>query len=380
MRASAMNYTLLIALLLIWLATTSAQAQVIFGADVGSPGNPQGALFRVDNGQVSGINTGLPNPIFPSLSPDGTLLVVSSPDPAQPSEASTDLFAHELQTGVTRKLVNNTTQPQDDGTFIFSSPLFSGTEFTGQRVAYVNQVSTSNPQGGGSTRILNVIRASDGFDLALAEIGNGNTTDFYQSEFVGISWSPDAPVFATSAYVPVVTNLGRETIAAGIVLFGEGSPGSFVRVGQLTQPVVIDQLPASIVVETHAFPAFSRNGSRLAFFRIVYPDPLLTQPVSADLVVIEVGTGNGQIVATFNPGEYPLGVTWSGNDQQLIYSLGLQVNQGGMFPPGADPATATLFTVSPNGGPVGSVPGAPVGYFPNAVPLSRTVFRSNFEG
>ncbi|MEE4330811.1 MAG: hypothetical protein V2J10_08085 [Wenzhouxiangella sp.] len=363
------------------LATANASGQVIFGADVGSPGNPQGALFRAENGAVTAINTGLTNPIFPSLSPDGTLLVVSSPDPAQPNEASTDLFAHELLTGQTRKLVNNVTQPQNDGTFIFSSPLFSGTEVNRQRVAYVNQVSTSNPQGGGSTRILNVIRASDGFDLALAEIGNGNTTDFYQSEFNGISWSPDAPVFATSAYVPVVTNLGRETIAAGIVLFGQGGPGSFVRVGQLTQPVVVDQqFPPNIVVETHAFPAFSRNGSRLAFFRIVFPDPLLTQPVSADLVVIDVTTGNGQIVATFNPGEYPLGVSWSGNDQTLIYSLGLQVNQGGMFPPGADPSTATLFTVSPQGGPVGSVPGAPVGYFPNAIPLPRTVFRSNFEG
>ena len=352
-----------ILLLLAVLVTTSAEAQVIFGADVGSPGNPQGALFRVNDGAVTAINTGLPNPIFPSLSPDGTLLVVSSPDPGQPSEASTDLFAHELPTGITRKLVNNVTQPQDDGTFIFSSPLFTGTEANGQRVAYVNQVSSSSPEGGGSFRILNVIRASDGFDLALAEIGNGNTTDFYQSEFVGISWSPNAPVFATSAYVPVVTNQGRETVAAGIVLFAEGGPGSFVRVGQLTQPTVIDQFPG-IIAQTHAFPAFSRNGQRLAFFRITFPDPLLTQPVSADLVVIEVATGTGQVVASFNPGEYPLGVTWSGNDQLLTYSLGLQVNQGGVFPPGADPATATLFTVSPNGGPVGSVPGAPVRLLP----------------
>jgi hypothetical protein len=196
------------------LAGAPARAQVIFGADVGTPGNPEGALFRVDNGTVTAINTGLPNPIFPSLSPDGTLLVVSSPDPAQPSEASTDLFAHELATGGTRKLVNNVTKTQDDGTFIFASPLFSGTEFNGQRVAYVNQVSNSNPQGGGSTRLLNVIRASDGFDLALAEIGNGNATDFYQSEFVGISWSPDAPVFATPAAVPLPRTVFRSNFEA----------------------------------------------------------------------------------------------------------------------------------------------------------------------
>lgn len=380
MRPSCSAMWILAIVTLTTLVTGTTNAQVIFGADVGSPGNPQGALFRVNDGAVTAINTGLPNPNFPSLSPDGTLLVISSPDPAQPFEASSDLFAHELNTGVTRKLVNNTTQSQPDGSFTFASPLFSGTEFNSQRVAYVNQVSSSNPEGGGSFRILKVVRASDGFDLALAEIGNGNITDFYQSEFVGVSWSPNAPVFATSAYVPVVTNLGRETVAAGIVLFGEGGPGAFVRVGQLTQPTVTDQIPSGIIAETHAFPAFSRNGQRLAFFRITFPDPLLTQPVIADLVVIDVATGNGQVVAAFNPGEYPLGVTWSGNDQTLTFSLGFQMQQGGTFLPGADPGTATLFTVSPNGGPVGSVSGAPVGYFPNAVPLSRVIFSSNFEG
>jgi hypothetical protein len=371
------NMTLLV---LILLVTTSARAQVIFGADIGQPGNPQGALFRVDNGAVTAIQTGLTNPNFPSLSPDGSLLVISSPDPAQPNEASTDLFAHELQTGLTRKLVDNVTQPQPDGSFIFASPLFSATEVNNHRVAFVNQVSNSHQDGGGSFRFLNVIRASDGEDLALAEIGNGNALDYYQSEFVGISWSPNSPVFATSAYVPVVTNLGRNTFAAGIVVFGEGGPGSFIRVGQLTMPSVIDQVPAGIITETHAFPAFSRNGQRLAFFRITFPDPLLTQPVIADLVVIEVATGTGQVVASFNPGEYPIGVTWTGNDQQLIFSLGLQVHHGGTFLPVVNPTTATLFTVSPSGGPVGSIPGAPVGYFPNAVPPSRTIFRSNFQG
>lgn len=375
-----MNHRAPTILLLSLLLTASANAQVIFGADVGEPGNPQGALFRVNDGTVTAIQTGLPDPNFPSLSPDGSLLVISSPDPAQPFEASTDLFAHELQTGVTRKLVDNLTQSQDDGSFIFASPLFSATEVNNQRIAFVNQVSSSHQDGGGSFRFLNVIRASNGENLALAEIGNGNALDYFQSEFVGVSWSPNAPVFATPAYVPVVTNLGRETFAAGIVVFGEGGPGSFVRVGQLTMPSVIDQVPVGIITETHAFPTFSRNGQRLAFFRITFPDALLTQPVIADLVVIEVATGTGQVVASFNPGEYPIGVTWSGNDQLLTFSLGLQVNHSGTYLPLANPATATLFTVSPNGGPVGSVPGAPVGYFPNAVPLSRTIFRSNFEG
>jgi len=356
-----------------------AHAQVIFGADIGNGTEPQGAIFRVINGNVTSIQTGLPNPQFPSVSPLGNLLVVSSPDPAQPSEASTDLFAHDLLTGQTRKLVNNVTQQQPDGSFLFASPLFSATEVNGQRVAYVNQLSSSSPQGGGSFRQLSVIRASDGFDLALAELGQGNAIDFYQSEFVGIDWSPVAPVFATPGYVPVTTNAGRETVAAGIVLFGETGPGAFGRVGQLTQPVVTD-LPGQIIAETHAFPAFSRNGSRLAFFRITFPSPLMNQPAQTDLIVIDISSGSGLIVATFQPGNYPLGVDWGPNDQRLYFAAGTQVNQGGQFIPAANPASAQMFTVAPAGGAIEQIPGAPAGYFPTAIPLSPIIFRGNFEG
>lgn len=361
------------------LASSASSGQVIFGADVGDGSSPLGAIFRVDNGTVSSVPTGLPNPQFPSLSPAGNLLVVSSPDPAQPGEASTDLFAHDLTTGQTRKLVDNQTQQQPDGTFLFASPLFSGTEITGERVAFVNQLSSSGPQGSGSFRQLSVIRASDGFNLALAELGQGNAVDFYQSEFVGISWSPNAPQFATPAYVPVTTNTGRQTVAAGIVLFGPTGVGQFGRVGQLTVPTVTD-LPGQIIAETHAFPAFSRNGQRLAFFRITFPSVLMTQPAQADLIVINPSAGTGQIVASFNPGNYPLGVSWASNDQTLYFAAGTQVQEGGQFPPLAIPSSAQMFTVSPDGGPIGQISGAPTGYFPNAIPPSPVIFQSNFEG
>jgi hypothetical protein len=361
------------------LLATSLQAQVIFGADIGNGTEPLGAIFRVNSGTVTAVPTGLPNPQFPSFSPQGNLLVVSSPDPAQPNEASTDLFAHDLLTGLTRKLVDNVTQAQPDGGFLFASPLFSATEVNGQRVAYVNQLSNSNPQGGGSVRQLSVVRASDGFNLALAEIGQGNAIDFYQSEFVGISWSPVAPVFATPGYVPVTTNTGRQTVAAGIVLFGATGPGAFGRVGQLTQPVVTD-LPGQIIAETHAFPAFSRNAQQLAFFRITFPSPLMTEPAQADLIVIDLNSGSGLIVASFPPGNYPLGVSWGNNDQTLYFSAGTQINQGGQFAPAAIASTAQIFTVSPAGGAIGQIPGAPVGYFPSAVPPATVIFQSNFEG
>src|SRR5690606_9069031 len=126
---------------------------------------------------------GLPTHELAAVSPDGRLITISSADPAQPNEASTDLFAFDRVTGQTRRLVNNVTQenPPDSGNFLFASPLFSATSADGQLVAFVNQLSSNNNQlQGGSIRSLNVIRASDGVLQATAELGHGNQTDFFQ--------------------------------------------------------------------------------------------------------------------------------------------------------------------------------------------------------
>ena len=93
--------------------------------------------------------------------------MISSPDPAHPNDASTDLFEYNRSTGQTRKLFDNSTQSQPDGGFTFASPTFSGTSTDGSLVAFVNQLSSSsNNQGGGSIRVLEVLRESDGFTWA----------------------------------------------------------------------------------------------------------------------------------------------------------------------------------------------------------------------
>ena len=151
-----------------------------------------------------------------------------------------------------------------------------------------------------------------------------------------------------------------------------------MRVRQLTTPRVVDQAN-TFIVETHAYPSFSSNGQRLAFFRITFPSPFLTQPAQADLIVIDVNTGAGDIVAGFDPGNYPLGVSWSDNDQLIYFAAGQQVSQNGQFRPLAIASTARIFTVSPNGGAIAQVPGVASGYFPNAMPLVNRVFGNGFE-
>lgn len=362
---------------LLCLSTPLVHAQLVFGAQVNGPNGPAAGLFQLRNGSVTPINTGLPQHQFPSLSANGRWVVFSSPDPAQPHETSWDLFAFDRVTGTSRRVHDNVTQ-EDNGSFLFFAPLFSGTSADGGLVAFANQVSNTTSQGSNSFRHLRVNRLSDGQLASSVEFGNGSALDFYQSEFLGIAWWPFGPLFATSGYVPVVTNTGRPTWAAGIVLYGPDSTGQFVRQGALTIPVVTDLQPVGITVDTHAYPAFSPNGARMAYFIIHYPSPLLDQPASARLMVVNTnGQGSPQQLASFSPGQMPLGLTWSTNGAQLIFSLGQQSSSGGQFPPTANPGSAVLRQINAGGGSVTAIAGAPNGYFPGAMPAM--ILRHGFE-
>ncbi len=366
------------------LACTQLSAELIFGATVGNPSVPDFRVFRASGGNVSQVPLNLTQPTFPSLSPDGNLLIVSSPDPAQPSEASQDLFAFDLNTGLRRKLWDNVTQSLPGGGFLFATPLWSATSSNGQRVAFVNQ--TSGTSGGndpvsGGVRQLRVIRASDGFEIGLAEIGNGSALDLFQSEFVGISWQPGTDFFATPAYIGITNSLGQPVNAVGLVLYGPtGPPGQpYVRTQILTLPsVVVDPNSGVNIFSNHAYPAFSPNGQQLAFFRITFPLANLAAPAQAELIVISTATGSGQVIASFTPGIFPAGLSWRSNSS-LVFSLGLQVQSGGIFSPLIEPSSAQVFTISSTGGTLGQIAGVGHGLFPNATPPSEVIFRSRFH-
>lgn len=370
------------ALLVLLAASVPAGAQVIFGSVVDSPDGPVHAVFQVNDGTVTQVKTGLPNNQYPSISRDGGQLVISSPDPQRPFEASWDLFAFDRNTGQTRKLVDNETQELPDGSRHFASPQFSHTSADGQLVAFVNLRSHTGPHGGSSTRFLEVVRSSDGAPVSLAEIGApSGQTDFYQSEFLGVSWSPNAREFATPAYVPANE---QGMVAAGIVVYGENQFGQFVRARQLTQPSVIN-MGTTIVAHTHALPSFSPNGQLLAFFRITYINPLMSEPAQAGLMVLDIGSGQPPVeVVTFQPGVFPAGVGWSQDGTQLVFAFGNQsqtgpVGQGGSFQPLFVPETAELRTFDLGTGQIAAIAGAPVGFFPSGGPLPNTIFRGGFE-
>ncbi len=350
-----------------------ASAQTILHSQlVDTPGGASIGLFEVAGGVATPIATGLPTNNFASLSPDGRFVTISSGDPAFPNEASDDLWEYDRATGLTRKIIDNETETQPDGSIFFSSPVFTGRSPDNQLVAVATQLGAV--PGGGLPQQLTVHRASDGFNVGLAQIGQGGALDLTRGEYLGISWLPDGSAFATPAYVGVLSNTGRQTAAIGIVTFAfDPSTLNYAPVGTLTTPQVFD-LPGTIVQENHAFPVISPNGQQLAFFSITFPDPFLAGPVTTRLHTIGTNGANSTTLVTFTPGLFPLGVSWSSDGSQLAFSIADQVENGGFFSPLGAPETAILRTVPAAGGTPSPVAGAPLGFLPSIVPAPEPTF------
>ncbi|MDA7882103.1 hypothetical protein N9A94_07330, partial [Akkermansiaceae bacterium] len=341
-------------------------ADLLFGASRidGSAG-----LFTERGGTVQEINTGLASNTHPSLSLDGRFVAISAADPAQPGEASGDLFVLDLATGGRSKVIDYSTQPQPDGSFLFKTPTYSAISPNNQLIAlHTILASSNNQQQGGATSVLELFRASDGFYIDLVEIGNGSQTNLLSSEFTGITWAPDGSVFATSAELPVILPGGAVSSAPGIVAYGLVDPvtNDWQRVAQLSQP----NNNASFGSNYQLFPAFSPSGRGIAFFKVFSPQPNNSQPSQASLIVANANGSGATTLATFNPGFYPLGVDWSADGSTLIFSIAQQPSNGIIFSPRGDPNTAVIRQISSSGGAISQVPGLTSGYLPSSFPLS----------
>ncbi len=360
-----------------WLALitwpSSIGAQTVFNAIVPTPAGQTSGLFQLHNGTVTAINTGLATNDFPSLSRDGRFIVISAPDPARPNQTSTDLFLYDRANGTRRHLIDNTTEELQGGAFATINPRFSALSPSNQLVAVNTSILiTTNLQGVSTTPKLSVHRVSDGLELSLVELGQGNAIDFFRAEYVGISWAPNGTVIATPAYVNTTTQRGLPGASVGIALVTfNNATQQWQRSGQLTTPRIFDSVIPN-VIETHILPAFSPSGAQLAYFEITWPDALLQNPASARLMVVNTDGSNPRSLTTFNPGFYPLGVSWSADGTQLIFSIAQQVRTGGSFSPLGLPETAVIRSVSSmSGGTPSAVPGISAGYFP-LLPLTSS--------
>ncbi len=362
-------------LCLLWGGASVVAADTVFNALTSGPNGPVHGLFQMQNGTVTAVNTGLTNNFFPSLSRDGRFITIAANDPARPFQAATSLFLFDRVTGNRSLVVSHSAQQQPDGSFVTPHAQFSALSPNNQLIAlHTMLMVTTNLPSSDSFPMLTVNRASDGFQLSLAEMGQGRTLDYFRSEYVGISWSPDGSVFATPAYVQTPTQMGGLQVTVGIVLFGFNSgTGQWQRVGQATQPRIFDSTIPQ-VVETHILPAISPNGQRLAFFEITWPDALLQNPASARLLAVNLAGSAPQVLATFNPGFFPMGLAWSSDGSEVIYSIAPQTQvPGAGFSPAGEPGGAVIRKVnSTNPVAIEMLPGIDAGFFPNSPRVPTT--------
>jgi hypothetical protein len=261
------------------------------------------------------------------------------------------LWLHDRSNGQTRRLVDNNTVPLNDGGFGLLNPSFSAMAPDNQHVVVTDRRTVTSPISGSSTTTeITVYRTSDGALLSTGEFGFGNALDFYRAEHVGISWLPNGLAFAAPSYVTVFSQLGVPRDVVGIRLFTFNPvTGIAARSIPLSAPRFYDNL-AGLPSETHIFPAFSPSGDRLAYFEVFWPNPLLTEPATATLIAASADGSNPQRILTYNPGFYPLGLTWNRDGTRLLFSIAAQVTDGTSWLAYGDAATAVTRAIVPEPG------------------------------
>ncbi|MDA0658834.1 MAG: hypothetical protein O2931_08425 [Planctomycetota bacterium] len=115
------------------------------------------------------------------------------------------------------------------------------------------------------------------------------------------------------------------------------------------------------------FPAYSPNGQRLACFSVTYPNPLMTTPTTTSLFTVNANGSGRTPLVHFASGLFPLGLSWTPDGSQLVFSMANQSSSGGTFLPAGQENTAFLRAISSSGGSPFSIAGAPNGLFPSVI-------------
>lgn len=355
-----------------WIATAELSAQIVFSSLLQDGST---AVFQQNQpgGAVTRVVTGFAEMNYTSLSRNGRFVTFSSPDPTGSVNQllpSSDIYIHDRATGVTNRILDQQTQvlpgPMGPETFTLL-PETNALSPDGSLVVFSNRVTrrigTANPQRSNN---LNLVPTGGTGVSVTVEQGNGERFDFLHSEFVGMSWTPDGNSFATPAYITVFPGDPSAPPVVGIVRYTRNGLGQFVRSGALSSPRLV-RTSQAISAGIQIFPAYSPSGAALAYFDISFPDSALLQAPATARLIIANADGSGAVErVVFNPGFYPLGLTWAADGSQLVFSIANQVQGGGQFPAAGNPATAVIRSVAPfAAGPVTSLAGINSGFLPN---------------
>ncbi|HTH49739.1 MAG TPA: hypothetical protein VMB21_19655 [Candidatus Limnocylindria bacterium] len=366
------------------------------------------ALQRID-GDGTGdqtITLNLPSSLYPTVSRNGRVLMVTSPDPGRPFKLSQNVYAIDLATGnfgratgYSDEFVLNGVRFDDDlakffGNTTISSykinfPFYKALSPDGSRVVVANLFKSGSINQGtpldptevqassGRFPLVDVYNLSDALPAGAYVYLSPQERDGFNQGGDGVDWHPglNEVVAAVASDIPATGTSGRTSMEGTVLaVFSPGSLSPFVR--KLTNPVgQIDATFTGTQTILTAFgphdyaPSISPDGTRVAFVRHTLRQDsrfdgagIAPLPAICAINVINYNGSGDREVIRFVEGLWVTKVAWSPDGTQIAFDLAPQQVLNGFNSQLGDPTQSSIHVVNADGSNPRQLVAAPAAY------------------
>jgi hypothetical protein len=311
------------------------------------------------------ININLPGPDRPKWSHNGRLLAMTSSDPGR-FQFSRNVYGIDVLLGEVRQhtFFEDTVIFNPDLQSNYSVAWFKAFSPDNARLAVSRFVHVQSNNVNAVNPYLQVFSTGDGAFLNQPNIGAA--LDGWNVPGAGLDWSPAANVLVHPTAMETPTGF-----VTSLRLFDPSGGG----LQQITFPqAFIQQFPILVGGSENDYaPAFSPNGSQIAYFRSREVLTGLQRSLSdVSLRIVNADGTNDHEVADFSPGVIPQQVSWSPDGSQLAFDLGQQKVESGVPSFEVLPATVETWIINADGSESRRLLAAPAA-FPAWSPLFEVI-------
>ena len=395
-KAPLMRFLLGTLLLLSSLGAARAATGVIYFNRIPSVNSPA-TLNRAnaDGSAEQVMPVALPEAYWPSVSRDGSTLLVTSGEPGRPFKISNNVFAIDLASGALAQVTHfedvvqngltlltndlgNVTKDENFSSYSIHFPDRKALSPDGSQAVTIDMIvsggiTTTSPRtntpatspfelAGGSFRTPAFEVYPVGGNLPLGQyILLGDERTVYNQGGDGVDWHPNRAEVVVSAHsdIPATGNAGIP-FAEGTVLavFTTGGLNPFLR--KLTSPTGIWNSYADIftsysVSQTqHDYaPAISPDGTRVVYVRHTQRTDtrirLLPLPALCEIRMIGYDGSGDHLVLRFVEGLWVNQLAWAPDGTEIAFDLAPQIILSGTPVSAGDVTRSEIYTVRPDG-------------------------------
>lgn len=328
----------------------------------------------------------LPSGLYPTISRNGRLLMVTSPDPTRPFKISQNVYVADLTTGgLTRttsyedEFVRNGILFTNDLSKVFGDitvssykvnfPYHKALSPEGARVVVMNLFKSGAAtlgSGVDSMEVLNssgrlpfvdVYRRSDALPAGAYIFLSALNRDGFNQGGDGVDWHPtkEEVVATVASDIPAVGSAGITSLEGTVIaVFSTQSISPFLR--KLTNPVgQVDIVGGNLFYfGVHDYsPSISSDGAKVAYVRHVLRQGISTGyapfPAQCSIRVVNYdGTGDHQVLALAD-GTWITKVAWSPDGSKIAFDLAPQAVLNGWNSLLGDVAQSAVHIVNADG-------------------------------